>query len=83
MTYNLENYLNTGADYIIIGEGEQTTLELYNAIANNEEVSRITGIAYLKDQGVYKTPPRVKMKSLEDLPLPNRKAIPVQKYLKY
>jgi anaerobic magnesium-protoporphyrin IX monomethyl ester cyclase len=81
VTYNLENYLNTGAHYIVIGEGEETTLELYNAILNNEEVSKITGIAYLKDQAVFKTPPRIKMKSLEDLPLPNREAIPVEKYL--
>ena len=28
VTYNCENYLKTGADFLIIGEGEQTTLEL-------------------------------------------------------
>ena len=81
ITYNCENYLNTGAHFLIIGEGEQTTLELYQAIANTEDYSAIPGIAYLENGSVKKTPPRVKMKSLELLPLPNRAAIPVEKYL--
>ena len=81
ITYNCENYLNTGVDFLIIGEGEQTTLELYNAIANNEDFSAITGMAYLENGNVIKTPPRAKMKDLSDLPLPNRAAIPVEKYL--
>jgi radical SAM superfamily enzyme YgiQ (UPF0313 family) len=81
ITYNCENYLNTDVDFLIIGEGEQTTLELYNTIANNEDFSAITGIAYLENGSVIKTPPRAKMKDLSDLPLPNRTAIPVDKYL--
>lgn len=81
ITYNLENYLNTGVDFLVIGEGEQTTLELYNAIVNNEDYSEIHGIAYLKDGEVKKNPPRMRMKSLKELPLPNRAAIPVEKYL--
>ena len=81
ITYNCENYLNTGVDFLIIGEGEQTTLELYKAITNNEDYSKITGIAYLENKELKKTLPRIKMKDLSDLPLPNRAAIPVGKYL--
>lgn len=81
ITYNLENYLNTGAHFLIIGEGEQTTLELYQAIVNNENYYEIPGIAYLENNEVIKTAARVKMKDLSDLPLPNRAAIPVEKYL--
>ncbi|WP_034061068.1 B12-binding domain-containing radical SAM protein [Lacinutrix jangbogonensis] len=81
VTYNLENYLNTGAHFIVIGEGEQTTFELYKAIVNKADYNEISGIAFLKDNTVFKTKPRIKMKSLEDLPLPNREAIPVEKYL--
>ncbi|WP_044400313.1 radical SAM protein [Lacinutrix sp. Hel_I_90] len=81
ITYNLENYLNTGVDFLIIGEGEQTTLELYQAIANGEDYSEICGIAYLENGEVKKTPPRMHMKSLQELPLPNRASIPVEKYL--
>ena len=81
ITYNCENYLNTGADFLIIGEGEQTTLELYQAITNNSSYSEINGIAYLENSEVKKTPARMRMKSLKELPLPNRAAIPVDKYL--
>lgn len=81
ITYNCENYLNTGADFLIIGEGEQTTLELYQAIINDADYSEIHGIAYLENGEVKKTPPRMRMKSLKELPLPNRAAIPVEKYL--
>lgn len=81
ITYNCENYLNTGADFLIIGEGEQTTLELYQAIINQNDYSEITGIAYLENGSVKKTPSRLKMKDLSELPLPNRAAIPIDKYL--
>ena len=81
ITYNLENYLNTGVHFLIVGEGEQTTLELYNAINNNEDFKEVDGIAYLEDGEVKKTPPRMRMKSLKELPAPNRAAIPVERYL--
>ena len=81
VTYNLENYLNTGADFLIIGEGEETTYELYNAIINDGDCSTINGIAYLENGAVFQTPARTKFRELDDLPLPNRAAIPNQKYL--
>lgn len=81
ITYNCENYLKTGADFLIIGEGEQTTLELYHAIINGKDYNAITGIAYLENNKLKKTLPRIKMKDLSELPLPNRAAIPIEKYL--
>ncbi len=81
VSYNIENYLNTGAHFIIIGEGEETTKELYHAITQNTAVSEITGIAYLENSILIKTPPRIKMKDLSNLPLPNRDGIAIEKYL--
>ncbi len=81
ITYNCENYLKTGADFLIIGEGEETTHELYLATQNNKDFSKITGIAYLKNNKVIKTPPRTKIKDLSQLPLPNRESISIKKYL--
>lgn len=80
-TYNCKNYLLTGVDFLILGEGEQTSLELYNAIVSNTDYSKIPGIAFLKNEEVRKTQPRMKMKDLGELPLPDRSAIPVNKYL--
>lgn len=81
ITYNLENYLKTGVDFLVIGEGEQTTLELYEAILSHGNYSEIHGICYLENGEIKKTPPRIRMKSLKELPLPNRAAIPIDKYL--
>ena len=81
ITYNCENYLSTGAHYLVIGEGEETMCELYGAIISKADVSEVNGIALLKDGKVVKTPPRIKMRDLSHLPLPNREAISMEKYL--
>jgi anaerobic magnesium-protoporphyrin IX monomethyl ester cyclase len=81
VTYNIENYLKTGADFIVIGEGEETTMELCEAIANNTQFSSINGIAYKENDTIIQNPERKKLKELDQLPLPNRAAIPIEKYL--
>ncbi|WP_177731550.1 B12-binding domain-containing radical SAM protein [Flavobacterium inviolabile] len=81
ITYNCENYLNTGAHFLIIGEGEETAYQLYNAIMDNTGYSGIDGIAYLENNVVVKTKARTKFKELNELPIPNREAVPIEKYL--
>ena len=81
VTYNIENYLKAGADFLVIGEGEETTFELYNAIMNNGSFNEVNGIAFLENETVIQTPARTKFRELDDLPLPNRDAIPNEKYL--
>uniref|UniRef100_UPI0040494E10 B12-binding domain-containing radical SAM protein n=1 Tax=Flavobacterium sp. TaxID=239 RepID=UPI0040494E10 len=81
VSYNIENYLKAGADFLVIGEGEETTFELYNAIINNENLHNINGIAFLENEKVIQTNSRTKFKELDELPLPNREAIDMQKYL--
>lgn len=81
ITSNIENYLNTSADYLVIGEGEQTLLDLVNSIENNTDSSEIQGIAYKKEKEIIKTAPRVKIKDLSELPLPNREGIVLENYL--
>lgn len=81
VTYNIENYLKAGADYLVIGEGEETTFELYNAIINQTDLHEVDGIAFLENNEVIETKSRTKFKELDQLPLPNREAISMQKYL--
>ena len=81
VTYNIENYLKSGADFLVIGEGEETTYELYRAIINNENYHPIDGIAFMENDKVIQTNSRTKIKDLTELPLPNRKAINMQRYL--
>lgn len=81
ITYNIENYLKAEANFLIIGEGEETTFELYNAIINKGDFSSVNGIAYLENKTVIQTAARTKFKELDELPLPNRDAVPIHKYL--
>lgn len=81
VTYNVENYLKAGADFLVIGEGEETTFELYQTIQNNGNFHKVDGIAFMKNNKVIQTNSRTKIKDLSELPLPNREAINIQRYL--
>ncbi len=82
VTHNLENYLNTGADFIVIGEGEQSFLELVTNIqSGNPFFDEINGIAFKNPfDEVVKTKPRAKIKNIDELPFPNREGIDMQLY---
>lgn len=45
-------------DYIILGEGEVTWLELVNTLENGGDVSEVKGLAYMKDSELVITPQR-------------------------
>nr|WP_294774239.1 radical SAM protein [uncultured Flavobacterium sp.] len=81
VTYNIANYLKAGADFLVIGEGEETTFELYNAIMNQGDFHQVNGIAFIENHQIIQTPSRTKFKELDELPLPNREAINMQHYL--
>lgn len=81
VTYNCENYLNHGADYLVIGEGEETYFELTQAIENQNDLTQIDGIAFKKGEKICKTTSRTKIKDINSLPTPNRKKINLTPYL--
>jgi radical SAM superfamily enzyme YgiQ (UPF0313 family) len=84
ITYNVENYLDIGADLVVFGEGEQTMLEIVRESEKSEpDWKQIPGVAYkINPTAVFKTKPREKIKDLEELPLPNRKKIDLAHYLR-
>lgn len=81
VTFNIKKYLNAGADYLVLGEGEETTYELCDALLNQRTINNIPGLAFLHQGEVHKTIGRIKIKDLSELPLPNRDAIDVSNYL--
>jgi len=81
VTHNVENYIAAGFDFVVSGEGEQTMLELCEAIEQQLPFSNIDGIAFSEGGVIIRTPPRAKIKELETLPFPDRSAIPIDKYL--
>ena len=84
VTYNTKDYLDNGADFIVIGEGENTIHELSAAILEKkEDFTQINGIAFLdENKQEVKTKPRTKVKAIDELPFPNRDGIDISKYLK-
>ncbi|MCP8307524.1 MAG: cobalamin B12-binding domain-containing protein [archaeon] len=57
-------------DVIIHGEGEQTLLELVNALIKNESLSQIKGISFRHDEAIIHNPERPLIENLDDLPFP-------------
>jgi len=66
----------------VIGEGEETVLEVVKAIENGESVKHIEGIAYSESGQVIANKRRLRKKNLTDLARPNWDGVPIQKYLK-
>lgn len=55
-SYVPEKYIKFGADVVVIGEGENSIVELLNAFLNKSPLEEVCGIAYKDDNGkVVKT----------------------------
>jgi radical SAM superfamily enzyme YgiQ (UPF0313 family) len=85
--YSAENFLKHGADYIVLGEGEETMAELMSNLLLNstpmeKDFSLISGLAFMDKSNFIQTPEREKIKDLDHFPIPNRKKIDLQLYLK-
>ncbi|HEX7238526.1 MAG TPA: radical SAM protein, partial [Gammaproteobacteria bacterium] len=77
-------YLESGADVVVIGEGEMTLSELLPSLARTgaHRLHDVCGIAFLDEAGaVVRTHDRAKLKELDALPLPDREAIDHGLYL--
>jgi radical SAM superfamily enzyme YgiQ (UPF0313 family) len=82
--YNAEQYCEAGADILVIGEGEQTMAELVNTLNTpmNPFLDQVDGIAFKNYFGkVVFNKERTKLKEVDELPFPNREAVPIEKYL--
>ncbi|WXG42257.1 MAG: radical SAM protein [Candidatus Freyarchaeum deiterrae] len=81
-TLKPEEYLND-FDIVVIGEGEETMLELVQNFENRHDFSKVSGIAY-KDKGKIKvTPPREQIKNLDSMPFPARELFDNKGYKEY
>lgn len=82
--YYATEYLESGADVIVVGEGELTLDELIPALTQNgaQYLQHIAGIHYRDESGaLVQTMPRPYIKDLDTLPYPDRAAIDAQKYV--
>ncbi len=76
-------YLTKGADYILLGEGEETILELVQCLENGESCNDLLGIALKDDLGSVKlNPRRPVIKDLDSIPMPAWDLIDIEPYRK-
>lgn len=80
-TDHYQSYLDKGADFVLLGEGEETLLELVTAIRNgNDNFGQINGVAYKRHGLPVQTAARKVMKDLDRLPLPAWDLVDIEKY---
>ncbi len=80
-TDRYEKYLQEGSDFVIIGEGEQTLLELVDELKKGiTDYSAIRGLAYIEKGKAVKTLGRPVLKDLDSLPLPAWDLVNIQPY---
>jgi anaerobic magnesium-protoporphyrin IX monomethyl ester cyclase len=81
----LREYLEAGADVVVIGEGEITIEELLPALKETSEAAleKVSGIAFLTEDGhVRQTASRPQITDLDAQPWPARGAIDVTRYVR-
>lgn len=74
-------YLLKGADFVLLGEGEQSLLDIVNGVRDGQQnFSDIRGLAFLQHGMVVKTQARPVMKDLDALPMPAWDLIDIPAY---
>ncbi|MBT9332354.1 B12-binding domain-containing radical SAM protein [Paracidobacterium acidisoli] len=79
----IEEYLDAGADVVVIGEGELTLQELLTTWRDNREaeLDAVSGIAFRKDGVTHRTASRTQITDLDAQPWPAREAIDMDRYV--
>ncbi len=68
---NIDEALRSSIDYLVIGEGELTIKEILTSLRNNQDLSRVKGIAYLENDKCIMTEPREPITDFDVLPSPD------------
>ncbi len=69
-TDHWQEYLQNGVDYVLMGEGETTLIELLQVVDNEGDLSEVLGIAYRKEGHSQLNSRRPVMQDLDALPMP-------------
>jgi len=73
---------SSGADYLIIGEGEFTTVELFKHILADTKPYKIDGIAFQNGNKFIHNPKTKFISNLDELPFPAYHCIDMERYKK-
>lgn len=70
----------TGADAVVIGEGEETVVELMEAVSGGNAYGNIKGIVYRDGQSIIKNEKRLTIKDVDSIPFPAYHLFPIDYY---
>ncbi len=81
-TDHAEEYLGRGADFVLIGEGEQTLVELLDTLTGkaDTELESIRGLVYRSLGESHRTPRRADISDLDALPFPAWDLVDIGRY---
>lgn len=71
---------NKEIDFLVIGEGELTLLNLVDKVVRGQDMGGIPGIAYRRNGNVVVNQPAEMVANLDDLPMPARHLLPMHVY---
>jgi radical SAM superfamily enzyme YgiQ (UPF0313 family) len=81
--YNAKDFLCLGADFVVIGEGEETFYDLITTLEGKIEnsIQNVNSIGYTDKFGeTHFTEERALIKNIDELPFPNRDGININDY---
>lgn len=70
-------------DYVVLGEGEETAVQLAEKLEKAEPIGDLPGVAYRNDGQIQRNHSRARIRDIDDIPWPAWKFFPVQKYIEY
>jgi radical SAM superfamily enzyme YgiQ (UPF0313 family) len=69
-------------DVGVLGEGEETVVELLDAYARDRDLAGVAGIIHRnRDGGVARSAPRARIRAIDDIPPPDWSLFPVETYI--
>ncbi len=71
---------DTNIDYVVIGEGERTFLEILPRLENDEPLDDVKGIAFMRDGNIVVTPEREFIENLDSIPFPAWDLVDFKRY---
>ena len=64
-----------------LGEGEETLIHLIDILASGGDIGEVSGIVYKNADGeLFPTPPRKRIRELDDIPWPDWSTVPLENY---
>ncbi len=70
----------TGADAVVVGEGEETILELLDTISSKGDLSKVKGIAYREGRKIILNQRRPLINDVDSIPMPAYDMFPMLYY---